>query len=228
MVGTMLPWLSVVLPTLLGAFGGFQFVREGERAILLRFNKAVMKDGQYVVVRPGIKLVIPFADKLARMHVRHRTISLPPQVVRLANNEVFQVGVVILCEVKDSAEDLYNALFQTTDIDRALIDYSQTVVQSTIAGRSVNDLTERLDEITQLLCENLQVQANEWGMYIISTRLVECTPTQTTQLLDAVRETLDGVVKPVLTALSQPATQPDTGNHNGHRITTADHNGTGR
>lgn len=91
---------------------------------MLRFEKAMKRGGEYRVVLPGLRLMVPGMHKLARIHVRQRTINFPEQAIVLSDSTVFDVGAVLMCRVRDSPTDLYNALFETTGIDEALTDRS--------------------------------------------------------------------------------------------------------
>lgn len=180
----MIELISVLIGLLAsigGAAGSLRFVREGERAILLRFDKAIVKDGEYQVIMPGLRLMIPSVHKLARIHVRQRTINFPDQAIILADHTLFNVSAVLICRVKDSAQDLYNALFETTNINNALTDYGMVVIREVLGGKNYQDLFgENRLRIAEELIKGIQLQADQWGIEVLLFELSDCRPTDET------------------------------------------------
>lgn len=167
-----------------GAVKGIQFVREGERAIMLRFDKAIKRGGQYKVIFPGLRLMIPGIHKLARQHVRQRTINFQSQVIVLSDRTVFEVSAVLLCRVKDTPKDLYNSLFETANLNGALADYGLMVIRKVLADKGYENLfDEGRDEISQQLSELMAPKAAEWGVEVLQFELSDCNPTDETARL---------------------------------------------
>ena len=94
-MGELIQALIPILIAGVGAVAGIKFVSEGERALLLRFDKAVQRGGEYRVIMPGLRFLIPGAHKLARIHVKQRTINFPSQTIVLKDRTVFEVSAVI-------------------------------------------------------------------------------------------------------------------------------------
>ena len=180
----MIEAILSVLAAIGGAAGSVKFVREGERGIMLRFEKAVKRHGEYRVILPGLRIMVPGVHKLARIHVRQRTINFPEQAIVLSDSTIFAVGAVLMCRVKDTAQDLYNALFETTGIDDALTDYGLLVVREVLAGKRYEDLfgPDRMAISRELRAAALD-QAAEWGVDILSFELSDCRPNAETARL---------------------------------------------
>jgi regulator of protease activity HflC (stomatin/prohibitin superfamily) len=176
--------LLPILAAVIGGIAGIKFVSEGERAILMRWEKAVKRKGEYVVVHPGFKFMIPKMYRLARIHVRQRTINFPLQTIVLSDHTIFKVSAVLLCQVKDTTQDLYNALFETTGVNGALTDYGLMVVRDALMGKSYEDLSgDGRQEIANEMQNKLQAQADQWGVQIIKFELSDCEPTDETARL---------------------------------------------
>jgi SPFH domain/Band 7 family protein len=63
----------------LGLSKTFNYVKEGELGIKLRFGKASRdKDGKPRVIPPGFVMMIPWVDTLAKHHVRQQTSRFSP------------------------------------------------------------------------------------------------------------------------------------------------------
>lgn len=171
----MIETILSVLAGIGGLAGGVRFVKEGERGIMLRFEKALKRNGEYRVILPGLRVMVPGMHKIARIHVRQRTINFPEQTIVLSDRTVFGVGAVLMCRVKDTATDLYNALFETTGIDEALTDYGLLVVREVLAGKNYEDLFgENRRQISDELRQRAQDRAGEWGVALISFELSDC------------------------------------------------------
>lgn len=180
----MIETILSVLAGIGGLAGGVRFVKEGERGIMLRFEKALKRNGEYRVILPGLRVMVPGMHKIARIHVRQRTINFPEQTIVLSDRTVFGVGAVLMCRVKDTATDLYNALFETTGIDEALTDYGLLVVREVLAGKNYEDLFgENRGQISEELRQRAQDRAGEWGVALISFELSDCKPTDETARL---------------------------------------------
>jgi len=167
-----------------GVAGSIRFVKEGERGLLLRFEKAVKRNGEYRVILPGLRIMVPGMHKLARIHVRQRTINFPEQAIVLADSTVFDIGAVMMCRVKDTADDLYNALFETTGIDEALTDYGLLVVREVLGGKSYGDLFgPNREAISSELLDTARDKAGEWGVDMLFFELSDCRPNDETARL---------------------------------------------
>ncbi len=149
-----------------------------------RARKALLRNGEYRVIMPGLRMMIPGVHKLARIHVRQRTINFPEQTIVFSESTVFDIGAVLMCRVKDSPNDLYNALFETTGIDEALTDYGLLVVRGVLAAKQYEDLFgQHREAISAELTSQAQDQAAEWGVEILSFELSDCRPSDETSRL---------------------------------------------
>lgn len=173
------------LAALGGAASGIRFVQEGERAIRLRFERAVKKGGSYVVVSPGFRWMIPGVHKLERTHIRQRTLELAKQTIILKDRTVFEVGAVLVCSVKDTPDDLYKALFESDNLNRALKNIGATVVRNVVRELESDAMYgEDTGGIGEKLVASISDRAAELGVQVHSFELTQCDPADgTTQLL---------------------------------------------
>jgi regulator of protease activity HflC (stomatin/prohibitin superfamily) len=179
---------------ILGLFKAFSFVPSGSKALLLRFDKVVERDGVPVVVGPGFRWMWPFVNKWRMMHAGDHTINLPLQKIGLTDwRDSYEISGVVICRVKDTPEDLMKALTTTPDVLRSLIEYAPSVLQQVVSLRTRNDLIVSLSDITEDLRKVLQIQADEWGMKIVSVTFVNCSPTQEMTIARTVAEGLDKI-----------------------------------
>ncbi len=180
--------LGPLMQVLLAVGGGIytllksiKFVQEGELGIKLRFGKAVRVNGVPKVIPPGFVLLIPFVDTLRRQHVRQQTLRLDNQKVMIAQGLIFNVSAVVMFRIRD----IYRALFEINDLNRALVDLSMGLLRDELAHKTHLELTD-IEGISTGLLGRLKSHADEWGVEFIQFKLTDCAPTvETAPLINA-------------------------------------------
>lgn len=191
----VLPLLLPIAGGVWGAVNSIRFVHEGERALLLRFEKVVRRQGKLVVKTPGFTMFIPKINRLAVIHVRTRTINLPSQVLTLKDASVLNVSAVILARVIDTADDLYHALFETSaGVNQTTNDMGLVILRRVISEKVYEDVVSNREAIDKELLDALQIEAKQWGLQIITFALSDCSPTiDTARLLQTARQSAERV-----------------------------------
>ncbi len=79
--------MEEVLETVLSAFTGLSFVREGEIGSITRFGKAKRdKQGKIKLIQPGFKWMIPLVHSMHKVHLRKDSLVLEDLTVTLQND----------------------------------------------------------------------------------------------------------------------------------------------
>jgi len=192
MDGALVTALIGLLAPAVGAVSGIKFVSEGERGMVLRFDKAVKrrKTTEYKVVGPGLRLLFPGVHKLARVHVRQRILDLPTQTIILSDRTVFKVSAVLVCRVKGTPDDVYSALFETTNLNKALQNVGTRVIRDVLTRKGYADMFgEEQAKIAGELIEAIRPHADQWGVEMLSFQLNDCDPDEgTTRLIQTVAQ----------------------------------------
>lgn len=176
--------LSAIIPAILGMFGlgagkgAVRFVQEGDRGVVKRFGKVIRDSrGNCRILEPGWNWIVPGVHKVAFTHVRQRTMHCGNQQVTLADKTVFTVDAVLIYRVGDTAQKLYQSLFEVTNLDEAVRLYCIGVLREVVQRRSYDNLLgEHVEEISEELKARVQGQLEFWGVEALSFKLADLSP----------------------------------------------------
>ena len=166
----------------LGLSKTFNYVKEGELGIKLRFGKAKRdKNGSPRIIHPGFVMLIPFVDTLAKHHVRQQTIRFDKQEIMIRDGLIFSINAAVIFRVTD----VYRALFEIEDLHNSLADISMGILRDVFTGRDHTNLSET-KAISALLLEELKEKAQQWGVDFLQFNIIDCAPTsETAQIIVA-------------------------------------------
>lgn len=182
-LGHLLVAVFPVLAPLVGTLTGIRFIQESERGVKLRFGKVVRRrDGTVKIKNPGFLLLVPTVHKLRRTHVRTWTLTLEPQHVMLRDHTVFNVGALVICRIIDTAEGLYAALFEVSNMAASVEAYSAAVLRDVLLGITHRALADP-DALATEVRERVRPRLVEWGIEIMDVKLTDCSPTPETARL---------------------------------------------
>ncbi|MGD1069320.1 MAG: SPFH domain-containing protein [Bryobacteraceae bacterium] len=118
----------------LGLSKTFNYVKEGELGIKLRFGKASRdKDGKPRVIPPGFVMMIPWVDTLAKHHVRQQTIRFDNQEIMIRDGLIFRINAAVIFRVND----IYRALFEIEDLHTSITDIGMGILRDVFTGRII-------------------------------------------------------------------------------------------
>jgi regulator of protease activity HflC (stomatin/prohibitin superfamily) len=147
-------FLSIAVVLLLSAFG-VRIVKQYERGVVLRFGKLVGIKG------PGLRLLIPFIDRMTKINLRVVTMVLEPQEVITKDNVTVKVDAVVYFMVIDAVKVVINV----DDYRQAIIQLALTTLRSVLGQSDMDELLSHRDEINKRLREIIDEQTEEpWGV----------------------------------------------------------------
>jgi regulator of protease activity HflC (stomatin/prohibitin superfamily) len=166
----------------LGLSKTFNYVKEGELGIKLRFGKAKRdKQGNPQVIPPGFVMMIPWVDTLAKHHVRQQTIRFDNQEIMIRDGLIFRINAAVIFRVND----IYRALFEIEDLHTSITDIGMGILRDVFTGRDHTNLSQT-KEISALLLEELKEKAQQWGVDFLQFNIIDCAPTpETAQIIVA-------------------------------------------
>src|SRR6187431_2015178 len=94
--------VAVFVVLLVWVVGGMRIVRPYQRGIVERLGKYKL------TVDPGLRLVVPFVDKIRIVDMREQVVDVPPQEVITKDNVVVSVDAVVYYEPTDPQRLAYN------------------------------------------------------------------------------------------------------------------------
>ncbi|HZJ27238.1 MAG TPA: SPFH domain-containing protein [Acidimicrobiia bacterium] len=156
----------VALLVLLVAAKSIRIVRPYQRG-------AVERLGRYKhTVDPGLRIIVPFVDRLLVVDMREQVVDVPPQEVITADNVVVAVDAVVYHEATDARRLLYNiANFQL-----AVTKLAQTNLRNVIGDMQLDEALTSRDTINIKLREILDDATDKWGVRVVRVEIQRIDP----------------------------------------------------
>ncbi len=131
-------------------------VAQYERGVILRL-------GRFVGIRePGLRVIIPFIDRMWKVDTRIVTMDVPAQEVITRDNVTIKVDAVVYLRVIN-ADD---AVLKVADYVRATSLISQTTLRSVLGQSELDEILSRRDEINAKLQHIVDEQTDPWGVKV--------------------------------------------------------------
>ena len=140
---------------------GIRIVRQFERGVVFTL-------GRYTGTRnPGLQLVIPYLQTMTRVDIRSTPMDVPKQEVITKDNVTVNVDAIVYFRVLDPAK----ALLETTNYTYATINLAQAALRDTTDDFELDQLLSKRDEIATKIKENVDKDAEKWGIDIENVKL---------------------------------------------------------
>lgn len=149
-----LPGVLIVIALFL--FVSIKILKEYERGVIFllgRFQK---------VKGPGLIIVIPGIQSMAKVSLRTIVMDVPPQDVITRDNVSVKVNAIIYFRVIDSQR----AIIQVEDYLYATSQISQTTLRSILGQSQLDDLLAKREEINAKLQQVIDQQTEPWGVKV--------------------------------------------------------------
>ncbi|MCX5991727.1 MAG: slipin family protein [Chloroflexi bacterium] len=156
-------WIAVVavIFLLLIFTAAIRVVAQYERGVVLRL-------GRFTGIRePGLRLIIPFIDRMWKVDTRIVTMDVPAQEVITRDNVTIKVDAVIYLRVIN-ADD---AVLKVADYIRATSLISQTTLRSVIGQSELDELLAHRDKINVKLQQIVDEQTGPWGIKVSAVEI---------------------------------------------------------
>jgi len=147
---------GLILIIFLFLFISLKILREYERGVVFflgRFQK---------VKGPGLIIVIPGIQSMAKVGLRTIVMDVPPQDVITRDNVSVKVNAIIYFRVIDPQR----AIIQVEDYLYATSQLSQTTLRSVLGQSQLDDLLSKREEINSKLQQIIDQQTEPWGIKV--------------------------------------------------------------
>ena len=148
------------------AFSGIKIIRPFERGVVERLGK------YYATAEPGLRLILPFIDRLVRVDMREAVIDVPPQEVITSDNVVVSVDAVVYYEATDPRRLTYNI----TDFILAVVKLAQTNLRNVVGDMQLDEALTSRDTINTRLREILDDATDKWGIRVVRVEIQRIDP----------------------------------------------------
>jgi len=148
------------------AAAGVRIVRPYQRGVVERLGRFK------VVWDPGLRLIIPFIDKLLKVDMREQVVDVPPQEVITSDNVVVSVDAVIFYEATDPRRLLYNV----ANFRLAVTKLAQTNLRNVVGDMQLDDALTSRDIINTKLRDILDDATDKWGTRVVRVEIQRIDP----------------------------------------------------
>ena len=140
---------------------GMKVVNQYERGIILTL-------GKYTGTKePGLRVVWPGLQKMARVDVRSTPIDVPKQEVITKDNVTVNIDAVVYFRVINPER----AVLETTNYVAATSQFAQAALRDVSGNVNLDDLLSRRDEISAQIKAIVDQQTDPWGIDVEMVKL---------------------------------------------------------
>ncbi|MFB6116401.1 MAG: SPFH domain-containing protein [Candidatus Nanosalina sp.] len=133
---------------------------EWDRSIILRF-------GSYQRSRKsGIHFKIPFIEKPVTVPVYEDSVDVMKQEAITKDNVPVEVDGVVFFEVKDTTEDVKDAIVNVGDYNKQTLNYATSILRDLVGKKQLDDLLQRRDEIGDQIKQKLDDKTDSFGVNV--------------------------------------------------------------
>jgi regulator of protease activity HflC (stomatin/prohibitin superfamily) len=149
--------LGVVAVVLFVVAAGVRLVQEYERGVVLRFGRLLPN-----VREPGLRLIVPFADRMVKVPVHTVVMDVPGQGTITHDNVTLNVDAVVYFRVSDAARAVVNV----DNYLSAVSQVAQTSLRSVIGRADLDTLLSDREKVNAELRAVIDTPTEEWGVSV--------------------------------------------------------------
>ncbi len=147
----------VVVAALVLAGTSVRLVQQYERGVVLRLGRLLPE-----IRQPGLRLLVPFADRMAKLSVQTVVLAVPSQSTITRDNVTIGVDAVVYFRVDDPVR----AVINVENYLQATSQVAQTSLRSVIGRADLDTLLSDRSRINAELKDVIDAPTEEWGISI--------------------------------------------------------------
>ena len=145
---------------------GVKIIRPYERGLVERLGR--YRD----TVEPGLRIIVPFIERMERVDMREQVVDVPPQEVITSDNVVVSVDAVIYYEATDPQRLVYNVV----DFYLAVSKLAQTNLRNVVGDMQLDEALTSRDTINTRLRDILDDATDKWGTRVVRVEIQRIDP----------------------------------------------------
>jgi len=157
-----------VLALVLLVFAGsaIKIIRPFQRGLVERLGR------YHSTVEPGMRLIMPFIDRMIRVDMRESVVEIPPQEVITSDNVVVSVYSVVYYEATDPQRLIYNV----SNFMAAITKLAQTSLRNVIGDMELDAALTASQTVNARLRDILDDATDKWGARVVRVEIQRIDP----------------------------------------------------
>ena len=143
-----------------------RIVRPYQRGVVERLGK------YHLTADPGLRLIIPFVDRMRLVDMREQVVDVPPQEVITSDNVVVSVDAVVYYEPVDPQRLIYNV----ANFILAVTKLAQTNLRNLVGDLQLDQALTSRDSINTSLRTILDDATDTWGVRVKRVEIQRIDP----------------------------------------------------
>lgn len=157
-----LPFVLVIIVLLLVFLAtAIKILREYERAVVFTLGRFTGVKG------PGLIILVPFVQQMARIDQRTVVLDVPSQDVVSRDNVSVKVNAVIYFRVINPER----AVIQVANYMQATSELAQTTLRSVLGKHDLDEMLGERDKLNDDIQEILDLQTDAWGIKVANVEI---------------------------------------------------------
>jgi regulator of protease activity HflC (stomatin/prohibitin superfamily) len=140
-----------------------RIVKEYERGVVFRLGR-VDPDN---VKGPGLRVLVPFIDRMYKVDLRTVTMEVPPQEVITKDNVTIKVNAVVYFNVMNPVA----AVIKIADHLRATSLIAQTTLRNILGQHEMDEILAEREKIGQALQKIIDESTDTWGVKVTTVEI---------------------------------------------------------
>jgi regulator of protease activity HflC (stomatin/prohibitin superfamily) len=162
--------LVIIVVVVAGVFlliaAALKIVSQFEKGLVERF-------GRYDrTVDPGLRLILPFIERIRRVDMREQVVDVPPQEVITEDNVVVTVDAVVYYRATDPVKLRYNV----ANFILAATKLAQTNLRNIIGDMDLDEALTSREAINTQLRQVLDEATDVWGTQVVRVEIQRIDP----------------------------------------------------
>src|SRR3989344_2974422 len=153
-------WPALTFLVLL-LLSGIKIIDQYERGVILTLGTF---SG---ILNPGLRVVIPFLQRLIRVDLRITTADIPKQEVITRDNVPVGINAVVYFQVEKPDD----AVLKIQDYYYAVTQYAQTALRDVIGGIELDALLTEREKIAEQIQTLVDKETAEWGVNVTAIKM---------------------------------------------------------
>jgi len=155
-------WFVIVAAIVLVA-KSIRIVNEFERGVVFRLGRVTPEN----LKGPGLRVLVPFIDRMVKVDLRTFTYDVPPQEVITKDNVTIKVNAVIYFNVMNPID----ATLKIANHNMATSLYAQTTLRNILGQHELDEILAEREKIGVSLQKIIDEATDAWGVKVSAVEI---------------------------------------------------------